>query len=150
MSTHRFIPAKRKGKYMPFLFMLGGLLLMFPLLFPATALAAPRNTAAPPPLTQPQQIVDLAGVSVVRLSLEYHSAKGTTSIFCTALGTIIASWPAQSASDKNNWVLTDGSLLLASKKNTCAPEGTLVSIKIFASNSFTNTQTSRTLRNLAS
>ena len=140
MSTHRFIPEKRKGKRLPFLFMLGGLLLMFPLLLPATALAAPRNAAAAPPLTQSQQIVDLAGVSVVRLSLEYLPAKGTTSLFCTALGTIIASWPAQNANDKNNWVLTDGSLLLASKKNTCAPGGTLKSIKIFASNEFTNNQ----------
>ncbi len=140
MSTHRFIPEKRKGKRLPFLFMLGGLLLMFPLLLPATALAAPRNAAAASPLTKPQQIVDLAGVSVVRLSLEYLPAKGTTSLFCTALGTIVASWPAQSANDKNNWVLTDGSLLLASKKNTCAPAGTLKSIKIFASNEFTNNQ----------
>jgi serine/threonine protein phosphatase PrpC len=141
MSTHRFIPAKRKGKCLPFLFMLGGLLLTFSLLLPATALAAPRSAAAALPLTKPQQIVDLAGVSVVRLSLEYlpANAKGS-SIFCTTLGTIIASWPAQNANDKNNWVLTDGSLLNQSTKNTCAPGGTLASIKIFASNGFTNNQ----------
>ncbi len=124
---------------MPFLFMLGGLLLLFPLLLPATALAAPRSAAATPPLTRPQQIVDLAGVSVVRLSLEYLPVRGS-SVFCTALGSIIASWPSQSASDTNNWVLTDGSLLNPSTKNTCAPGGKLATITIFASNEFTNNQ----------
>ena len=146
-STQSCTPAKCKGKRARLLAMLGGLLLMFSLLLPATALAAPRNAAALP-LTQPQQIVDLAGVSVVRLSLEYLPAKGTPSIFCTTLGTIIASWPAQNANDKNNWVLTDGSLLLASKKNTCAPDGTLKSIKIFASNGFTNNQPASALLDL--
>ena len=139
MSTHRFIPAKRKSKRLPFLFLLGALLLLLSLLLPATALAAPKSAVATPPLTKPQQIVDLAGVSVVRLSLTYLSAR-KTSVVCTALGTIIASWPPQSADDKNNWVLTDGSLLNASKKNTCAPAGTLVSIQLFASNGFTNNQ----------
>ena len=136
MSTHRFIPAKRKGKHLPFLFMLGGLLLLFPLLLPATALAASRSAAAPP-LTKPQQIVDLAGVSVVRLSLEYLPAKGPAT-FCTTLGTIIASWPAQNPGDKNNWVLTDGSLLNQTTKNTCSPGGKLSAVKILASNEFTD------------
>ncbi|HEY6540642.1 MAG TPA: hypothetical protein VIZ18_06880, partial [Ktedonobacteraceae bacterium] len=140
MSTHRFIPAKCKGKRLPFLFMLGGLLLLIPLLLPATALAAPRSAAATPPLTKSQQIVDLAGVSVVRLSLEYLPAKGTTPIFCTTLGTIIASWPAQSTTEKNSWVLTDGSLLNTSKKNSCAPSGSLALIQLFVSNEFTGTQ----------
>ncbi|MGH2481806.1 MAG: hypothetical protein ACRDHW_19305, partial [Ktedonobacteraceae bacterium] len=110
MSTHRFILAKRKGRSLPFLFMLGALLLMVPLLLPGTALAASRSVNATPPFTQPQ-IVDLAGVSVVRLSLTYVPTKGTPAVFCTALGTIIASWPAQDANEKNNWVLTDGTLL---------------------------------------
>ncbi len=141
MSTHRFILAKRKGRSLPFLFMLGALLLMFPLLLPATAQAASRSRSitAPPPFTQPQ-IVDLAGVSVVRLSLTYIPAKGTPAVFCTALGTIIASWPAQDTTEKNNWVLTDGSLLNASPKNACASGDKLISIKIFASNAFTNNQ----------
>src|SRR5260370_14362497 len=114
-STHRFILAKRKGKSLPLLSMLGGLLITFPLLFAPPALAASRS--APATLNQ-QGIVDLAGVSVVRLSVEYLPAKGTPSVFCTLLGTIIASWPAQNASEKNTWVLTDGSLLFASPKNT--------------------------------
>jgi serine/threonine protein phosphatase PrpC len=117
--------------------MLGGLLITFPLLFAPPALAASRG--APATLNQ-QGIVDLAGVSVVRLSVEYLPARGTTPVFCTLLGTIIASWPAQSDSDKNTWVLTDGSLLFASTKNTCAPGGKLNAIKIFASNEFTNNQ----------
>ena len=140
MSTHRFIPAKCKGKRLPFLFMLGGLLLLFPLLLPATALAAPRNATAAPPLTKPQQIVDLAGVSVVRLALSYVPANGKGSTFCTALGTIIASWSPLIATEQNSWVLTDGSLLNTSKKNTCAPQGTLSSISLFASNEFTGKQ----------
>lgn len=140
MSTHRFIPAKCKGKRLPFLFMLGGLLLLFPLLLPATALAAPRSTTAAPPLTKPQQIVDLAGVSVVRLSMGYFPANAKGTIFCTSLGTIIASWPAQNATEQNTWVLTDGSLLNMSKNNRCAPGGTLFSISLFASNEFTSNQ----------
>src|SRR5690348_17126379 len=122
MSTHRFIPAKCRGRRLPLLFMLGGLLLLCSLLLPATALAAPRSaqsSTAAPPLSKAQQIVDLAGVSVVRLSLSYipANAKGNTSVFCTALGTIVASWPAQSLTEQNNWVLTDGALLNTSKKN---------------------------------
>src|SRR5712691_8096125 len=137
-STHRFILAKRKGKRLPFLSMLGGLLITFPLLFAPPALAASRG--APATLNQ-QGIVDLAGVSVVRLSVEYLPAKaGAPSVFCTLLGTIIASWPAQNASDQNTWVLTDGSLLFASTKNTCAPGEKLAAIKILASNEFTNNQ----------
>ena len=141
MNTYRFIPAKRKGrkKSLLWLSMLGGLLITFPLLFAPPALAASSSRSAPAPLNQ-QGIVDLAGVSVVRLSVEYLPARGTTSVFCTLLGTIIASWPAQSASDKNTWVLTDGSLLFASPKNTCAPGGKLNAVKIFASNEFTNDQ----------
>ncbi|HKV59417.1 MAG TPA: protein phosphatase 2C domain-containing protein, partial [Ktedonobacteraceae bacterium] len=139
MSTHRFILAKRKGRSLPFLFMLGALLLMVPLLLPGTALAASRSVTATPPFTQPQ-IVDLAGVSVVRLSLTYIPAKGTPAVFCTTLGTIIASWPTQDANEKNNWVLTDGSLLNPSPKNACASGDKLISIKVFASNAFTNNQ----------
>ena len=140
MSTHRFLPAKCKGRSLPFLFMLGGLLLLIPLLLPATALAAPRAAAATPPLTRPGQIVDLAGVSVVRLSLSYvpANAKGNTPVVCTALGTIIASWPTTSPTEKNTWVLTDGSLLNTSKKNSCAPDGSLASVQILASNEFTS------------
>src|SRR5690349_9149861 len=100
MSTHRFLPAKCKGRRLPFLFMLGGLLLLFPLLLPATALAAPRSAAASPPLTKPQQIVDFAGVSVVRLAMDYLSPKKTT-VVCTALGTIVASWSPTSATEQN-------------------------------------------------
>src|SRR5713226_4033052 len=139
MSTYRFIPAKRKGRrrISLLLSMLGGLLITFPLLFAPPALAASRG--APATLNQ-QGIGDLAGVSVVRLSVEYLPSKGTPSVFCTLLGTIIASWPAQSPSDKNTWVLTDGSLLFASPKNTCAPGEKLNAIKIFASNEFTNNQ----------
>ena len=140
MSTHRFLPAKCKGRRLPFLFMLGGLLLLFPLLLPATALAAPRNATATPPLTKSQQIVDLAGVSVVRLALSYLPAKGNGSIVCTSLGTIVASWPTQNGAEQNNWVLTDGSLLNTSKNNKCAPGGTLDTISLFASNEFTDNQ----------
>src|SRR5579859_1576830 len=140
MSTHRFLPAKCKGKHLPFLFIPGGLLLLFSLLLPATALAAPRSATVTPPLTQPQQIVDLAGVSVVRLALGYVPANGKGTTFCTTLGTIIASWSPLTAAEQNSWVLTDGSLLSTSKKNTCAPSGTLSSISLFASNEYTGKQ----------
>ena len=140
MSTHRFIPAKCKGSRLPLLFMLGGLLLLCSLLVPATVLAAPRSPSAPPPLTKQPQIVDLAGVSVVRLAVGYVPANSKGTTFCTVLGTIVASWSPLVASGQNNWVLTDGSLLSTSKKNTCAPNGTLSSITLFASNEFTGTQ----------
>ena len=144
-STHRFISAKRKGRSAPLLAVLGGLLMLFQLLLPAMALAASRSAAATALLNQ-QGIVDMAGVSVVRLDITYADttipATPTTTQLtsCTTLGTIIASWPAQNATDKNTWVLTDGSLLLASPKNTCAPGRKLEAIKILASNEFTNNQ----------
>src|SRR5712692_3587208 len=139
MNTYRFIPAKRKGRKRSLLWlsMLGGLLMTFPLLFAPPALAASRGA---PAILNQQGIVDLAGVSVVRLSVEYLPAKGTPSVFCTLLGTIIASWPAQNANDKNTWVLTDRSLLFPSTKNTCAPGVKLNAIKILAINEFTNSQ----------
>ncbi len=140
MSTHRFRPAKCKDRRLPLLFMLGGLLLLFPLLWPATALAAPRSSTATPPLTKAQQIVDLAGVSVVRLAVGYVPATGKGTTFCTTLGTVIASWSPLAPAEQNNWVLTDGSLLTTSKKNSCVLNGTLSSISLFTSNEFTDNQ----------
>ena len=138
MSTHRFIAARRGGRGLPLLSMLGGLLILLQLLLAPTAFAAAGSAAVTQPTTQ-QMVLDLSGVSIVRLSLTYSApkAKPTT---CTTLGTIIASWPATTSIDKNNWVLTDGSLLATGKKNTCSPNESLSAIAIYASNEFTNNQ----------
>ncbi|HLX57186.1 MAG TPA: hypothetical protein VKR83_09200, partial [Ktedonobacteraceae bacterium] len=138
MSTHRFIPAKRKGRGLSFLSMLGGLLITLQLLLTPTAFAASGRVNAAMSLS-PQGIVDLAGVSVVRLVISYTVAKPPSTVTCTALGTIIASWPATSASERNTWVLTDGSILNFSG-GSCHPGGKLAGIRVYASSEYAGRQ----------
>src|SRR5215469_9215552 len=114
---------------------LSGLLLALQFVLPSLALALPQRLA-PHPFT-PQGVLDLAGVSVVRLVVDYT---GTTTQQCTGLGTLVASWsPNTPAEQQNNWVLTDGTLVNVSGQ-TCVSttKRSLTSIKLFANNLYTN------------
>lgn len=135
MNMHRFTPLVRYrvGKFA--LSLCGGLLLALSLLLPPAAYAVAPST----PSLSTKNAVNLAGVSVVRLVMSYVPPKGTT-VVCTALGTLIASWPATSTTDQNNWIVTDSSMLsLTGGTGKCAPNGTnLASIQILANNLYTN------------
>jgi len=74
-----------------------------------------------------------AGVSVVRLLVSYDT-KNAGTVYCTGLGVIVASWPTQHATDQNNWVLTDSSLV--NPKTALCADGhlaTLTSIEVYSS-----------------
>jgi hypothetical protein len=127
--------------------MLGGLLLVLSLLLPPVAYAAATRAATPSARSAPSlsstAILDQAGVSVLRLSITYTTQQNTQ-VTCTALGTLIKSWPAASASEQNNWVVTDGSLLSLTG-GTCSPNSSLTRLQLLANNLYTNTTTSLTL-----
>jgi len=83
-----------------------------------------------------------AGVSVVRLLVRYDKPNNSGTVYCTGLGVIVASWPAQSATDQNNWVLTDSSLVNG-KQAVCAdehPQATLTSIEVSSSTYYNQQQ----------
>ncbi len=92
-SKHHFIPAKRRSKNLPLLSSLGWLLITLQLLFVPAALAISSRANATPPLSQ-QGILELSGVSVMRLLIFYSIGKSQPLVTCTTLGTIIASWLA--------------------------------------------------------
>ncbi len=131
MSTHSNTRELRRGIGLTALSILSGLLLALQFVLPSLALASPA-----PPFT-PQGVLDLTGVSVVRLVVDYS---GTTTQQCTGLGTLVASWPPTSPTEQNNWVLTD-STLVNGNGQTCVPttKGLLSSIKLYANNAYTNT-----------
>src|SRR5215469_18086208 len=87
---------------------LSGLLLALQFVLPSLALALPQRLA-PHPFT-PQGVLDLAGVSVVRLVVEYTGTTTHLTTQCTGLGTLVASWSPTSPTEENNWVLTDSAL----------------------------------------
>ena len=140
----RSIKYKRRG--LSLLSVLGGLLLLLPLLVPPVALASSTNPTKSLAGLSPQGVLDLAGVSVVRLEVSYSLTRPATVVQCTALGTLIASWPATNATEQNNWVLTDGSVLdPTTGAGSCVPGGSLTMIQILASNEFTNHQSAFTV-----
>src|SRR5260221_678204 len=116
-------------------------LLLALLFIVALASCTPRRA-----LTQ-QGVLDLAGVSVVRLVVYYsvggavirqdgYDPTSNTEEQCTGLGTLVGSWSPASPTEKNNWVLTDGTLV-NTKGGTCLP-GQLAGIQILANNAYTN------------
>src|SRR5437588_5972193 len=137
MRMHTFIAAMCKRRGLSLLSVLGGLLLLLPLLVPPVAFASSTSTTKSLAGLSPTGVRDLAGVSVVRLEMFYVRTQTHSAIQCTALGTLIASWPATSMTDQNNWVLTDGSML-ATDGGNCAPQSKLTMIDIFVSDEFTN------------
>ncbi len=110
MSTHSDLPEVRQGIVRFAFSMLGGLLLALQLVLSPVAFAASTERLITPPPTQ-QSILDLAGVSVVRLVVEYSQTQTHTTVQCTGLGTLVGSWFPLTTTDKNNWVLTDGTLV---------------------------------------
>ncbi len=121
MNRHSSLPGLRRGNGLTVHSILSRLLLA--LLFIVTlASCTPRRA-----LTQ-QGVLDLAGVSVVRLVVYYvvspidgygdpvyHVEEQ-----CTGLGTLVGSWSPASPTEKNNWVLTDGTLVNTNGE-TCLP-----------------------------
>ncbi|HEX3643783.1 MAG TPA: protein phosphatase 2C domain-containing protein, partial [Ktedonobacteraceae bacterium] len=83
-----------------------------------------------------------AGVSVVRLLVRYDKPNNSGTVYCTGLGVIVASWSAQNATDQNNWVLTDSSLVNG-KQAVCAdkhPQAALTSIEVYSSTYYNQQQ----------
>jgi hypothetical protein len=139
MSRHSSLPELRRGSGLTVHSILSRILLA--LLFIVTlASCTPRRA-----LTQ-QGVLDLAGVSVVRLVVYYvvSPIDGYDPVYkieeqCTGLGTLVGSWSPASPTEKNNWVLTDGTLV-NSKGGTCLAEtnSQLAGIQILANNAYTN------------
>lgn len=146
MNRHSSLPELRRGSGLTVCSIPSRLLLA--LLFIVTlASCTPRRA-----LTQ-QGVLDLAGVSVVRLVVYYtagvtrldgYAPIAGDSVYkveeqCTGLGTLVGSWSPGSPTEKNNWVLTDGALV-NTKRGTCPPEttGQLAGIQILANHAYTS------------
>src|SRR5581483_5918146 len=145
MSTHRFISSSQRSMRLMTFFILNGLLIALQIVLSTYSTAF----ASAPRLQDPPQNVARVGVSVVRLITSYADAKGEPGGQCTGLGVVVRSWTAQNASDqKNNWVLTDGSLVNPGPNAVCinsSPEGKLASIQITFSSLYNPQPTSFTI-----
>jgi hypothetical protein len=134
MSTQSLISRRQSSKRLLTTFSLLGWLLIIWLALSSTAFAAQLSGPTPSLLR--------AGVSLVRLLVTYKKSENSGIVYCTGLGVIVASWPARNASDQNNWVLTDSSLV-NSKQALCAnghPQATLTNIEVYLSTAYNNAQ----------
>ena len=146
MSTSRFTSAANRGsersgrwraaRYCAALG-LTVLCLLTVLLPPAAFAAGTRPASRSSASLSGTGILEQAGVSVVRLVITYSMTKNTQ-VSCTALGTLIDSWPAASATEQNNWVVTDGSFL-SRTGGACSKGSSLSQIQILANHLYTNT-----------
>ncbi len=138
MSTHSSIPEMRGGIGLSAFSMLIGLLLALQLILSPVALASSSSPehGSRQALSE-QGVLDLAGVSVVRLVVTYTTTQAP--IACTGLGTLLGSWSPTSLSEKNTWVLTDGTLI-SQNGQTCASStrGHMTSIQMYANNAYTD------------
>ncbi len=139
MSTHSDLPEWRRGIARFAFSILGGLLVALQLILSPLAFAASAERVTTPTFTQ-QGVLDLAGVSVVRLVVQYTQTPSRATVDCTGLGTLVGSWFPLPTTDKNNWVLTDGTLV-NQRGQTCNPKilGHLTRITIYANTLYTNT-----------
>jgi len=138
MSTQSLAPRRQGSKHLLAFSWLSGLLITW-LALSSTAFAAQLLPDAP---SGTQQGLLRAGVSVVRLLVTYEKADNSGPVYCTGLGTIVASWSVQNSSDQNSWVLTDSSLVNGSQA-LCAdghPKAALSSIEVYLSTAY-NQQT---------
>src|SRR6266487_1299934 len=137
MSTHSYLPKWQRGISLSARWLLSVLLLALLGVWPAVASASPARMTTP--TFSSQGVLDLAGVSVVRLAVKKKDSTTHAQVACTGLGTLVASWAPTSLSEKNNWVLTDGTLLNPDG-HTCAPQkpGQLTTIVIYANSVYTN------------
>ena len=149
MNTHSFIPAMREGRKgigLPALSILIGAVLAAQLLLPSVASARSTiNLASTPPTLSDKGLLNLTGVSVVRIVTIYGNLNRPqpTTVDCTGLGALVGSWPSSSApaAPYRNWVLTDGALLSPTANADCS-QGTalsLLGIQVLASDEYTNT-----------
>jgi serine/threonine protein phosphatase PrpC len=137
MSTQSNTRKLRQGIGLAALSILSGLLLALQFVLSPVAFASPERPAAPP--FTPQAVLDLAGVSVVRLVVEYTGTTTHLTTRCTGLGTLVASWSPNTPAEQNNWVLTDSTLVNVNGQ-TCVSttKGLLTDIKLYANNVYTN------------
>ncbi len=137
MSTQSNTRKLRQGIGLAALSILSGLLLALQFVLSPIAFASPERPAAPP--FTPQGVLDLAGVSVVRLVVEYTGTTTHLTTRCTGLGTLVASWSSNTPTEQNNWVLTDSTLVNVNGQ-TCVPatKGSLTAIKLYANTVYTN------------
>jgi serine/threonine protein phosphatase PrpC len=145
MSMHRFAPVMRRGTGLLVLSMLSGLLIAQQLLLSSIAFAstnASRSGTARALTQQQQEALDLASVSVVRLVATYTVgvAPKTSLVVCTGLGVLVGSGvpDPNGITDKNNWVLTDSSLLHMSGTTCGGVAGQLTSVDILPNTTYTN------------
>src|SRR5260370_14778886 len=139
MSTHSYIPGLRRRIGLSALSLLCGLLFALQLILPSAAFATASEHTTTPAFNA-QGVLDLASVSVVRLVAEYTGTTNHTTLNCTGLGTVVGSWSPTSPSEKNTWILTDGTLINPNGQ-TCVPRmnGQLTKITMYANNAYTNT-----------
>lgn len=138
MSTQRLASSRQGSNLLPVFSWLGGLLIAW-LTLSSTAFADQRLSSSP---SETPQGLLRAGVSVVRLQVKYEKADNSGPVYCTGLGSIVASWSAQNINDQNSWVLTDSSLVNGTEA-LCAnghPQATLSSIEVYLSAAY-NQQT---------
>jgi serine/threonine protein phosphatase PrpC len=140
MSTHSHLPGLRGRIGLSALSLLCGLLFALQLILPSAAFAtASEHTTTP--AFDAKGMLDLAGVSVVRLVIDYTGTPNRASLECTGLGTVVGSWSPTSQGEKNNWILTDGALVNPNGQ-TCAPNPKinwqLTKIAVYANNVYTN------------
>ncbi len=135
MSTQSNTRKLRQGIGLTALSILSGLLLALQFILSPVAFASPERRLAPPPFTP----LDLAGVSVVRLVVEYTGTTTHLIARCTGLGTLVASWSPTTPTEQNNWVLTDSTLVNVNGQ-TCVSttKGLLTDIKLYANTLYTN------------
>ncbi|HKF35759.1 MAG TPA: zinc ribbon domain-containing protein [Ktedonobacteraceae bacterium] len=137
MSTQSNTPKVRQGIGLTVLSILSGLLLALQFLLSPVAFASHQRLAAPS--FAPQGVLDLAGVSVVRLVVEYTGTTTHLTTQCTGLGTLVASWSPTSPTEENNWVLTDSTLVNVNGQTCVATtKGLLTAIKLYANTLYTN------------
>ncbi len=134
MMTYRCTSVRRKSRGKVALIVLCGLILSFSLL-PASIASAASSRTGDPALTT-NGVLEQAGVSVVRLLASYKT-KQNTLVSCTALGTLVASWPTTSSSERNNWVLTDSSMVSLTG-GSCLKGAPLAGLQVWASSEYTN------------
>ncbi len=138
MSTHSHIPGLRGRIGLSALSILSGLLFALQLVLPSAAFATASEHVTAPAFNA-QGVLDLAGVSVVRLVIDYTGTPNRAPLECTGLGTVVGSWSPTSQGEKNNWILTDGALVNPNGQ-TCVPKmnGQLTKIAVYANNIYTD------------
>jgi serine/threonine protein phosphatase PrpC/type II secretory pathway pseudopilin PulG len=140
LSAHRFVAGMRRSTGLLVLCIWSGLLIALQLLIPSLAFASTSRIATGPALFSQQEVLELAGVSVVRLVVTYQvsgSSSKTSTVLCSGLGVIVGSWSPSSPTDKNTWVLTDSFLVNTAGTSCKGSSGELTAIEVLANATYT-------------